>query len=72
MASVVFHDITCRRDNNLEKFMVQEKIEGKRLRGRPTRRRLDEIEVLSASKLEENSRNAQDRKLWREIVQATN
>lgn len=63
-----FGHIVRRPGENLEKLVVQGKVEGKRSRGRSPKRWLDQIEEMTDRKLERLVRDAEDREEWRAMV----
>lgn len=66
-----FGHVTRRKDDNLEKLVVQGKPEGKRPRGRSPRRWIDQVKEFTGTPFQENIRNASDRDKWRNIAQTT-
>lgn len=62
--------ISRRDDDNLERLIIQGKMEGKRPRGRSPRRWTDQVKELSKRPLAECSRIAKNREEWREVVLA--
>jgi hypothetical protein len=63
-----FGHIIRRDGSNLEKLMIEEKIEGKRSRGRTLMRWIDQIKTITGYPLGEAIRLAENRELWKEIV----
>ncbi|XP_071582447.1 uncharacterized protein [Temnothorax nylanderi] len=63
-----FGHITRRNQDNLEKLIVQGKVEGKRPRGRSPSRWLDQIKDITGQPLQKNLREAEDRHCWRTVV----
>ncbi|XP_071554988.1 uncharacterized protein [Temnothorax nylanderi] len=63
-----FGHITRRNQDNLEKLIVQGKVEGKRPRGRSPSRWLDQIKDITGQPLQKNLREAEDRHCWKTVV----
>lgn len=63
-----FGHVSRRKDDNLEKLMIQGKIEGKRPRGRSPKRWMDQMKHFTGNSLQDNMRCITDRDRWREIT----
>ena len=63
-----FGHIVRRPGDNLEKLMVQGRVEGTRSRGRSPKRWLDQVEEMSDRNMEQLIRDAEDRGDWRKMV----
>ena len=59
------------RAQNLSTHMLHGRIDGKRPRGRPRRRWTDDIKQWTGRPVEECIRTAQDRHMWRKLVQSS-
>jgi len=55
------------RRDGIEKDIIQGKVEGKRSRGRPPIRYIDQIKNLTQISMSENIRNTENREFWRNI-----
>lgn len=64
-----FGHIIRRPSGNLEKLVVQGKVEGKRLRGRSPKRWIDQVKEISDQPLERALRRAEDRTDWELVVE---
>ena len=60
-----------RRENSIEKQIIQGAVEGHRGRGRPTTAWTDEIKVWSGGSMAKATNIARDRGRWRALVKAT-
>jgi hypothetical protein len=66
-----FGHISRRRGNNIEKDIMQGLIEGKRKRGRPRSRWIDQVKAIAGYPLRECYTHAEDRHLWHCISEVT-
>lgn len=66
-----FGHINRRDDNNLEKLVIQGKMEGKRPRGRSPMRWTDTIKATTNSTITQATRESRNRERWRDIVRRT-
>ena len=66
-----FGHIVRRNGNNLEKVIMQGMIEGKRMKGRPRSRWIDQIRSAIGLPLRDCYALAEDRHLWRRIYEVT-
>ena len=66
-----FGHIARRKGNNLEKVIMQGMIEGKRRKGRPRSRWIDQIRSAIGLPLCDCYALAEDRHLWRRIYEVT-
>lgn len=63
-----FGHITRRDKDNLEKLIVQGKVEGRRPRGRSPLRWLDQVKEFTGHTLQSNLRAAEDRQQWKNTI----
>lgn len=63
-----FGHISRRENDNLERLIVQGKVEGKRPRGRSPTRWIDQIKEITGKSLQTNIRAAEDRQQWRRSI----
>ncbi|CAH2217487.1 jg7762 [Pararge aegeria aegeria] len=65
---LTFFGHVSRIDNSIERLVVQERIEGTRLRGRSPMRWADQVKAAVAVPLHERARKAAAREEWRQSV----
>jgi hypothetical protein len=64
-----FGHVVRRDGENLEKIIMEEKVEGRRPRGRTANRWVDQVKRITDLPLQRSFRKAEDRPGWRHYIQ---